>query len=133
MEPLIPRASFFPTLVFDPNIDNARMIAGSLERRGISVHIAGSAPEALRLAKDVYHRAVIVVADLTDEDCLQLLDSMHRAAPRSWLIVANGRVDRELRKLVYRHGADALVETPVDIGALVQRIASFQARSRPIY
>jgi DNA-binding response OmpR family regulator len=133
MEPLIPRPSFFPTLLFDPNVENACAIAARLTMHRISVRVAHSAADALESINDRYFRVIFVVADLHDRQCLRFLDSVHCAAPRSWLIVADECIDRDAEALVYRHGGDALVGTPVDVHELVDRIASFQAASRPLY
>jgi CheY-like chemotaxis protein len=133
MQLLIPHTGFLPTLVFDPDSENARVLAGQLAARGISVRVASSSTGALRAVKDEYFRVVVVVAELANKDCLLFLDSIHRAAPRSWLIVANTKVNRELTALVYRHGGDALVKAQVDPDDLAIRIASFQATSRPAY
>ncbi len=133
METLIPPPSTYPSLLFDPDFGNARSIARSLERLGIDVVTARTSLDALRLAGEKYHRVVIVIADLANKSCLEFLDSVHRAAPRSWLVVANGKVNDELRRIAFRHGADSLVEMPVDIQALAERISAFQARARPLY
>ncbi len=133
MQPLIPDAGFFPTLVFDPDPERARTIAEQLAGRGISVRVAQSAEDALQSTKQTYFRVVFVGADLASEDCLRFLDAMRLAAPTSWLIVSNARVDSALRRAVYRHGGDALLETPVNVCDLVERISGFQARSRPIW
>jgi DNA-binding response OmpR family regulator len=133
MQPLIPDAGFFPTLVFDPDPASARAIAEQLAGRGISVRVAQSAEDALRSARKTYFRVVFVVADLANEDCLRFLDAMRLGAPTSWLIVSNAHLDSALRRAVYRHGGDALLETPVDICDLVERISGFQSRSRPVW
>jgi DNA-binding response OmpR family regulator len=133
MQPLIPDAGFFPTLVFDPDPESARTIAEQLAGRGVSVRVAQSPKDALRSIRQTYFRVLFVVADLANEECLRFLDAMRRMAPTSWLIVSNARVDETLRGVTYRHGADALVEAPVDVHDLVERISGFQARSRPIW
>jgi DNA-binding response OmpR family regulator len=133
MEPLIPRPSFLPTLVFDPNVENACAIAARLTTHRISVRVAHSAADALESISDRYFRVIFVVASLKDQQCLRFLDSVHRAAPRSWLVIANECVDRDTAMLVYQHGGDALVRTPVDVHDLANRIASLQAASRPLY
>lgn len=47
MQPLLPPAVFFPTLLVEPDTDNARTIKRLLERQGISVHLAVNAAAAL--------------------------------------------------------------------------------------
>jgi DNA-binding response OmpR family regulator len=133
METLIPPPSTYPSLLFDPDFGSASSIAHSLECLGVDVTIARSSLDALRLVSEKYHRVVIVIADLANESCLAFLDSMHRTAPRSWLVVANPKVDDELKRIAYHHGADALVGMPVDAQGLAERIAAFQARARPLY
>ena len=133
MEPLIPPPSTYPTLLFDPDLENSHSLANSLKRYGIDVRPALNSSDALQSTRGTYHRVVIVVADLANESCLLFLDSVRRATPRSWLVVANGKVDDELRTIAYRHGADALIGTPVDVHLLVERISAFQARARPWY
>ena len=132
MQPLIPDAGFFPTLVFDPDPESARTIAQQLAGQGISVRVAESTENALNAARQTYFRVLFVAADLNNEACLCFLDQMRRVTPRSWLIVSNAHADRALESIVYRHGGDALVKSPVDIHDLVERISCFQARSRPL-
>lgn len=133
MQPLIPRVGLFPTLVFDPDIEGAARIASALEARQFSTAVAWDAHDALRFVKRTHFRVVVVVADLGNEDCRRFLRSIHRATPRSWLIVASAYVDRTLQTLVYEHGGDALVGMPVDIPELAERISILQIRSRPLY
>jgi DNA-binding response OmpR family regulator len=132
MQPLIPDAGFFPTLVFDPDPDNARTIAAQLAGQRVSVRVVHSAEEALQSASRMYFRVLFVVADLNNKACLRFLNELHRTTPRSWLIVSNAHADKTLESIVYRHGGDALVKSPVDIHDLVERISCFQARSRPL-
>jgi DNA-binding response OmpR family regulator len=133
MQPLIPDAGFFPTLVFDHDPENARTIAQRLAGRGISVRVAQSTEDALQACRQTYFRVLFVAADLNDEACLCFLDELRRVTPRSWLIVSNAGVDRPFRSVVYRHGGDALLKKPVDICDLAKRISWFQAKSRPIF
>lgn len=132
MQPLIPDAGFFPTLVFDPDPESARTIAQQLAGQGISVRVAESTEDALKAARQTYFRVLFVAADLNNEACLCFLDQMRRVTPRSWLIVSNAGVDRIFRSVVYRHGGDALMKKPVDVCDLVKRISGFQAKARPI-
>jgi len=133
MQSLIPDAGLFPTLVFDPNPENARAIAEQLSRQRISVRVAQSAADVLQSVRRSHFRVLFVAADLGNEECLRFLDAVRRTTPRSWLIVSNARVDRPSRMIVYRHGGDVLVEAPVDIHDLVERIAGLRVRSRPFY
>ena len=133
MQSLIPDAGLFPTLVFDPDPENARAIAEQLSGQGISVRVAQSAADVLQSVRRSYFRVLFVAADLGNEECLRFLDAVRRTTPRSWLIVSNARVDRPSRMIVYRHGGDVLVEAPVDIHDLVERIAGLRVRSRPFY
>src|ERR1700752_2270819 len=133
MEPRISSAGFFPTLLFDPNIENACAIAAQLAMHRIPVRVAHSAADALEAIIESYFRLIFVVADLRDEQCLHFLDCVHRAAPRSWLVVGHECVNQEATTLVYQHGGDALVRTPVDVHDLADRIGSFQTVSRPLY
>jgi DNA-binding response OmpR family regulator len=133
MPPLIPDAGLFPTLIFDPDIVGAQQLSAKLEELRFSTHVALSARDALQSVKHTHFPVVVVVADLAVEDCARFLAAVHRATPRSWLVVANACVDEVLRKLVYRLGGDALIETPVDVLRLAERIALMQVRSRPLY
>lgn len=133
MQPLIPDAGLLPALVFDPDPENARTIAQRLKGQGISVHVAQSAEDVLQSVRRLYFRVVFVAADLGNEECLRFLDAVRGAAPRSWLIVSNARVDRPSKMAVYRHGGDALVEAPVDTHDLAVRISWFHVRSRPFF
>ena len=81
MQPLIPDAGFFPTLVFDPNPESARTIAQQLAGQGVSVRLAESTEDALKAARRTYFRVLFVAADLNNEACLCFLDQMRRVTP----------------------------------------------------
>jgi DNA-binding response OmpR family regulator len=133
MQPLVHHASFFPTLLVDPDRDSSRTIKRLLEQQGVAVRVAPNAVKALEFAEHAHFRVIVVMANLADKDCLRFLESMHRATPRSWIIVANGTVDRALTILAYGHGADAVVEVPLDPRDVAERIRCFQSTSRPSY
>jgi DNA-binding response OmpR family regulator len=77
--------------------------------------------------------ALIVIADLADQDCLVTLDALRRRSPRSWVIVATPNCDDHACNVIHRHGGDACISLPVDLDDLVARLDSFQSRARPSF
>jgi DNA-binding response OmpR family regulator len=132
MEPAGSNANLFPVLVFDPNFECGGHIAAELEKQGWTTCVAANAEDALRFVHRTYYRVVVVVGDLASDDCLGFLDALRRAAPRSWLIVENARVDEILEQCVHRHGGDALIDVSVAVEELARRISLLQVKSRPM-
>ena len=78
----------FPALLLEPNSGNAVRLARGLEAAGFQIRVEDSVHAALQAQRQSFFFALIVVADLTDENCLAALDKLRRQAPRSWMIVA---------------------------------------------
>lgn len=122
-----------PTAIFDPDLERGEWLATQLEEERFAVEIANSADNLLAGVRKTYFRTLVVVADLGDSDCLRFLDTLRRATPRSWLILANTIVGEPKLELVHQHGIDALLGAPIDPDELARRIAAFRLHSRPSF
>jgi DNA-binding response OmpR family regulator len=123
----------FPALLLEPNRANALKLASGLEAAGFNVRVEGDAPAALQALRESFFFALIVVADLGDQDCLATLETLRRKAPRSWMIVAAPDDDVDACDLVYRRGGDACLALPISLDDLTNRLGAFQLRSRPSF
>lgn len=123
----------FPALLLEPNRENAVELASRLEAAGFSIRVEGSASAALQALRESYFFALILVADIADQDCLATIETLRRKAPRSWMIVATPDDDVDACKRVYRCGGDACVALPVSLDDLISRLDAFQLRSRPSF
>lgn len=123
----------FPVLLLEPNGENAARLAARLEEAGFRTSIEASAYSALQAQRRVFFFAMIVVADLTNEDCLATLATLRRRAPDSWMIVAAPECDPYTCELIHRHGGDACVASPISPDDLIGRLDAFQLRARPSF
>ena len=92
-----------------------------------------SAEAALQAQRQSFFFALIVIADLTDKDCLVALDTLRRRSPRSWMIVATSNCDDHARNVIHRHGGDTCISLPIDPHDLIARLDAFQLRARPSF
>lgn len=123
----------FPALLLEPNSGNAVRLARGLEAAGFQIRVEDSVHAALQAQRQSFFFALIVVADLTDENCLAALDRLRRQAPRSWMIVAAADCDADACDVIRRHGGDACVALPISLEDLVNRLDALQLRSRPSF
>ena len=127
------RASPFPALLLEPNLANAAQLGSRLQAAGFEIRIEGSADSALEAQRQSFFFALIVIADLTDRDCLVTLDALRRRSPRSWMIVAASNCDAQACNVIHRHGGDACISLPIDPNDLIARLDAFQLRARPSF
>lgn len=123
----------FPVLLLAPDLDDAVPLASRLEAEGFLIQIKENAYSALQALQRSFFFALIVIADLTDEDCLAALRALRRAATRSWMIVAAPSCDVHACMLVYRFGGDACIAWPAGADELIDRLHAFQACVRPVF
>lgn len=127
------RASPFPALLLEPNQANAVKLASSLQAAGFEIHSEGFAASALQAQQRLFFFALIVIADLADQECLLTLGALRRRSPRSWMIVATPDCDAHACTVIHRHGGDACISLPIDIDDLTARLNAFQLRARPSF
>ena len=127
------RTSPFPALLLEPNQANAVKLASRLQAAGFEIRIEGLADSALQAQRQSFFFALIVIADLTDQDCLMTLDALRRRSPRSWMIVAAPNCDAHACNVIHRHGGDACISLPIDLDDLIARLDAFQLRARPSF
>lgn len=127
------RASPFPALLLEPNLANAAQLGSRLQAAGFEIRIEASADSALEAQRQSFFFALIVIADLTDQDCLVTLDTLRRRSPRSWMIVAASNCDAQACNVIHRHGGDACISLPIDPNDLIARLDAFQLRARPSF
>jgi len=121
-----------PVLLLDPQTGRAYGIAAHLALSGFPIRIESTGSGAQKAVKGAHFATLIVVANLDEDACLHWLDTLRRAATRSWMIVLSPRCDIELRSLVYRHGGDACMRAPPSIDDLVRTLRVFERRTRPL-
>jgi DNA-binding response OmpR family regulator len=122
-----------PVLLVDPELESAAGLATHLELNGFPTHIENTGAGAQAAIKNATFATLIVIADLHDKACLDWLDELRRAAARSWMVVVSSSCDRKTCNLIYRHGGDACIATPVSIDDLTRRLTAFQSRARPLF
>jgi DNA-binding response OmpR family regulator len=122
-----------PILLLDPEMDSAAALAAHLESNGFPTRIERTHAGAQAAIKGSHFATLIVIANLDREACLDWLDDFRRAAVRSWMIVVSPRCDAKTCHLIYRHGGDACVTSPVSVAELTRRLTAFQSRARPLY
>jgi DNA-binding response OmpR family regulator len=127
------RASPFPVLLLEPDPSNAIQLASRLQAAGFEIRVEGRADSALQAQRQSFFSALIVIADLSDQDCLVTLDALRRRSPRSWMIVATSNCDAHACNVAHRHGGDACVSLPLDLHDLIARLNAFQLRARPSF
>jgi DNA-binding response OmpR family regulator len=127
------RASPFPVLLLEPDATNAIQLASRLQAAGFEIRVEGRADSALQAQRQSFFSALIVIADLSDPDCLVTLDALRRRSPRSWMIVAASNCDAHACNVIHRHGGDACVSLPIDLDNLIARLNAFQLRARPSF
>jgi DNA-binding response OmpR family regulator len=127
------RTSPFPALLLEPDQAKAVQLASRLQAAGFEIRIEAGADSALQAQRQSFFFALIVIADLADQDCLATLDAFRRRSPRSWMIVATPDCDDQACNLIHRHGGDACISLPVDSDDLISRLDAFQSRARPSF
>ena len=123
-------ASAFPVLLLEPHTQNAIDVASCLAAAGFELRICNDARSALQAVNEAFFSVLIVMADLTNRDCLITLGALRKRAPRSWIVVGSPRLDEHAYHLVHRCGGDACVATPLAMQDLVIRLEAFQRRAR---
>ena len=127
------RTSPFPALLLEPNLANAAQLASRLQAAGFEIRIEGRVDSALQAQRRSFFFALIVIADLADQDCLVTLDTLRRRSPRSWMIVATSKCDDSACNVIHRYGGDACISLPIDLDDLIARLDAFALRARPSF
>lgn len=127
------RTSPFPVLLLEPDRANAAQVAARLQAAGFEIRVEGRADSALQAQRPSFFSVLIVVADLSDKDCLVTLNALRRGSPRSWMIVATSNCDEHASNVIHRHGGDACISLPIDLDNLIARLDAFQLRARPSF
>lgn len=122
-----------PVLLLEPHTQNAIDVASWLAAAGFELRICNDARSALQAVNEAFFSALIVMADLTNRDCLVTLRALRKRAPRSWIIVGTPHLDEHAYNLIHRHGGDACVAAPLSVQDLAIRLEAFQRRARPSF
>jgi two-component system nitrogen regulation response regulator NtrX len=116
-------------LLVDDEPDIRQMLHDGLVLRGHDVHLAGSADEALRLAKVTSFEVAIIDYVLPGKRGLELLQELRAVNPFLRAIIISGQIDhdvlstRELEsQLQERIAADKYLPKPASIEALSQAV-----------
>jgi DNA-binding response OmpR family regulator len=121
-----------PVLLLDPQMSSAVELAADLEMSGFVTCIENNAAGALAAIERTHFAALILVADIDDPGSLGWLDALRRKAARSWIIVVSPQCDTETCNLIYRHGGDACILSPLSLPELTSRLTAFRSRARPV-
>jgi DNA-binding response OmpR family regulator len=120
-----------PTLLFDPEIADAKQRALQLTESGAPVEIATSTKAMLAALREKYFRTIVVAVDLGDADCRSFLKELRLEAPASWIIAIGSRADAEAHAVAHHLGVDSLLAVSALPPELLARIAALQLRPRP--
>jgi DNA-binding response OmpR family regulator len=121
-----------PVLLLDPQIDSAVELAAQLELSGFPTCIESTAAGAQAAMERTHFATLILVADIGDPARLDWLDALRRRAAGSWIIVVGPQCDTKTCNLIYRHGGDACMTSPLSFHELTRRLTAFQLRARPV-
>jgi CheY-like chemotaxis protein len=118
-------------LVADASEADRRAIADELVRHGFTVHEAGSAADALRLAVARRPWLVLTELDLPDEDGLALCRRMrgHSLLRRTPVVFLSARDDGATRYEALRAGADDFLLIRLEL--LLRRFSEIELGSEP--
>lgn len=123
----------YPVLLMDPQAKRAARLATILKAAGFRPREAATADVALQAMSEEFFVAVVVAADLDDDDCLARLVEFREKAAHTWMIVVAPRCDEETRDLIFRHGGDACIAAPASAADLITRLEAFRLRWRPSF
>jgi len=121
-----------PILLVDPDVDLGRGLLHQLTRHGFCADLAITV-EAARVCAGVrYYRAMVVVADLLDQQHLVGLRQLREAAPQTWIIAVATNTEFETCQVVFRHGGDACLPKPFQFSDLLLRLESWSHLERAL-
>jgi DNA-binding response OmpR family regulator len=126
-----PVVSYLPTLVLDANAATASLLAAQLSHHGFRADIATSCSAAHAALRRQHYASVVAVADLSRSTDLQCLAELRTRSPRTWIIVIGSDPPHDAERLIWRHGADALLLAPFSVEHVISRLRAFSLRSRP--
>ena len=133
-------AALRTALVADAHEADRRAVADELARHGFTVHEAGTAAEALRLAVARRPWLVLTELDLPDEDGLALCRRMrgHSLLRRTPVVFLSARDDGATRYETLRAGADDFLAKPlpsremlIRLELLLRRFSEIELGSEP--
>jgi DNA-binding response OmpR family regulator len=121
-------------LVVDADPAAAASLVARLETAGFEAQAAIDASAACDAAHAKYFQtAVVVFASLFDEQWRHWLPKLRRAAPHTWiLVVVDGSTD-QMTSQAHGLGADGVLQAPVDVRVLSDRLLALSVRSRPTF
>jgi DNA-binding response OmpR family regulator len=120
-------------LLLEPDSQGAAQLASLLEEAGFETHVEGTVHSALQTLQHSFFFALVVIADLSDKNCLAALKSLRQRALRSWMIVGAADCDAHACDLIHRQGGDACVALPIDADDLTDRLEAFRLHERPLF
>lgn len=111
-------------LVVDDEQNLLDLLTRSLGKRGFSVQIAASGPEAMKLLDERSFDLALVDIRMMPMSGIDLLERIKRSHPATQAIMMTGYPTSETRELALEKGACAYLTKPLDIQDLVQRLNS---------
>jgi|GEM_PF-392062 len=117
-------------LVVDDDASTRRTLSLILARKGYAVETAETGAAALAWARQQPFDAALLDIRLADVEGIELLAPLRQTQPDIVLILATGYASLETALRALNEGADAYVTKPLDMDALLARLADLLERQR---
>jgi DNA-binding NtrC family response regulator len=111
-------------LLIDDDQDFLSIMSERMEIRDIEVTTALSGEKALSLVEDVSYDAIILDLNMPNMDGLQTLEKLKAINPDLQIILLTGHATVAKGVQAMKLGATDVMEKPVDINALAEKIKS---------
>ena len=109
-------------LLVDDELEFVETLAMRLENRGFAVAIAQSGEVAVAKAKEASYDAILLDLAMPGMDGIETLKRLRELNPDSQVVLLTGRATVKTATEAMRLGALDLLEKPVDIEVLVEKI-----------
>ncbi len=114
-------------LVVDDEPANRDFLVRLLQQAHLDVHGAGSAQEALSIAKDVEHMALIVIDNkLPDMDGIDLLITLRQRYAQAHIVMATMLDERTVMTRAFEGGCDVFLVKPHGFMELFRRVQALK-------
>jgi DNA-binding NtrC family response regulator len=115
-------------LLVDDEQEFLETLAMRLESRGLKISVAESGETALEKAQQESFDAILLDLAMPGMDGMETLKRLREASPDSQVVLLTGQATVTRATEAMRLGALDLLEKPVDIGVLVERIEEAATR-----
>ena len=118
-------------LIVDDNENDRYLLRRSLYTAGYGVRSAAGGEEALRLLQGSSFDVMITDLQMSGMDGLQLAQEVHRAAPRTSIILCTGDSAPDLTERARRSGVLTVLVKPVNLPNLLEVLAQITQKAQP--